>query len=61
MRQFNINTVVVGESINFSGGINWLLENGIEVVDLNSQVCISMLTNYIKANPEIWNEDIGEE
>jgi cytosine/creatinine deaminase len=61
VRQFNINTVVVGESINFSGGINWLLENGIEVVDLNSQACISMLTNYIKANPEIWNEDIGEE
>jgi creatinine deaminase len=53
--------VVVGESVNFSGGINWLLENGIEVVDLNSQACISMLTSYIKANPEIWNEDIGEE
>ena len=61
VRQFNIDIVVVGESVNFSGGISWLLENGIEVVDLNSQVCISMLTNYIKANPEIWNEDIGEE
>ena len=61
VRQFNIDIVVVGESVNFSGGISWLLENGIEVVDLNSQVCISMLTNYIEASPEIWNEDIGEE
>ena len=61
VRQFNIDIVVVGESVNFSGGIRWLLENGIEMVDLNSQACISMLTNYIKANPKIWNEDIGEE
>jgi creatinine deaminase len=61
VRQFNIGTVVVGESVNFQGGIEWLRENGVEVIDLNSQECIQMLKEYITANPEIWNEDIGEE
>jgi cytosine/creatinine deaminase len=58
--QFNIGTVVVGESVNFAGGIDWLKENGVEVIDLNSAECIELLGNYIAANPEIWNEDIGE-
>ncbi len=61
VRQFNIGTVVVGESVNFVGGIEWLRESGIEVIDLNSAECIEMLKNYADANPAIWNEDIGEE
>lgn len=61
VRQFNIGTVVVGESINFQGGIEWLRENGVEVIDLNSAECIEMLKNYTDAHPEIWNEDIGED
>lgn len=61
VRQFNIGTVVVGESVNFEGGIKWLRENGVEVIDLNAAECIEMLKNYTDANPEIWNEDIGEE
>lgn len=61
VRQFNIGSVIVGESINFQGGIDWLRENGVEVIDLNSSECIEMLKNYIETNPEIWNEDIGEE
>lgn len=61
VRQFKIGTVVVGESVNFDGGIEWLRENGVKVIDLNSVECIEMLKNYIEANPEIWNEDIGEE
>ena len=60
VRQFKIGTVVVGESINFSGGIEWLQENGVQIIELNSKECIDMLTDYINANPEIWNEDIGE-
>jgi cytosine deaminase len=60
IRQFKIGTVVVGEAVNFDGGIEWLKENGVEVVDLNSVECIEMLKQYIEANPEIWNEDIGE-
>ena len=61
VRQFNIGTVVVGEAENFDGGVEWLKENGIEVVNLNSPECVKMLADYISANPEIWNEDIGEE
>ena len=61
VRQFKIGTVVVGESENFAGGKEWLKENGVKIVELNSQECIEMLAGYIAANPEVWNEDIGEE
>lgn len=61
VRQFKIGTVVVGESENFSGGIEWLRENGVKVVEMNSRECVEMLGSYIKANPGIWNEDIGEQ
>src|SRR6476660_8281219 len=59
VRQFNIGTVVVGESVNFQGGIEWLKGNGVKVIDLNSAECIQMLKDYIESNPEVWNEDIG--
>jgi cytosine deaminase len=61
VRQFGIGKVVVGESVNFEGGVDWLREAGVEVVDLNSQECIDMLGEFIAAHPELWNEDIGEE
>jgi cytosine/creatinine deaminase len=52
---------VVGESVNFSGGIDWLRENGVNVIDLADGECIAMLGEWIAANPEVWNEDIGED
>lgn len=61
IRQFKIGTVIVGESVNFDGGIEWLKENGVKVIDLESKECIRMLKDYIELNSEIWNEDIGEE
>jgi cytosine/creatinine deaminase len=61
VRQFGIGTVIVGESVNFAGGIDWLRESNIEVIDLNSRECIDMLAGFIAEHPEIWNEDIGEE
>jgi cytosine/creatinine deaminase len=61
VRQFGFGTVVVGESRNFQGGIEWLRSLGVEVIDLNSQECVSLLAQYILANPQVWNEDIGEE
>ena len=60
VRQFKIGTVVLGESINFAGGVDWLREHGVKVVDLHSQVCIQMLADYLAANPQVWYEDIGE-
>lgn len=61
IRQFNIGTVLVGESVNFPGGIEWLRQNGVNVVDLNSGECIEMMASFIQDYPELWNEDIGEE
>ena len=58
-RQFNIGAVVVGGSLNFQGGIDWLREHGIEVIDLGSAECIQMLGDFIAARPDIWYEDIG--
>lgn len=60
IRQFNIGTVVVGESVNFQGGLDWLRENGVTVIDLRSAECIQMLKDFTTAHPELWAEDIGE-
>lgn len=59
VRQFGIGRVIVGESINFSGGLDWLRENGVEVVDLALPECMEMLKKWISEHPDIWNEDIG--
>jgi creatinine deaminase len=61
VRQFGFGTLVVGESRNFQGGLEWLRSLGVKVIDLDSKECASMLAEYIQANPEVWNEDIGEE
>ena len=61
IRQFGFRTVVVGESRTFQGGIAWLRELGVEVIDLDSEECIRLLRGFIEAHPEIWNEDIGED
>lgn len=59
VRQFGIGTVIVGESFNFQGGIEWLRENGVTIVDMNSEECVELLSQFIKEYPELWNEDIG--
>ena len=61
IRQFGMGTVVVGESENFRGGIDWLQEHGIKVIDLASKECVEMLAKFIAENPALWHEDIGEE
>jgi cytosine/creatinine deaminase len=58
--QFQIGAVVVGESRTFQGGIDWLRERGVEVIDLNSHECVELLGNFISQHPAVWNEDIGE-
>jgi creatinine deaminase len=59
IRQFGIGTVVVGESRTFQGGVDWLRESGVTVVDLDSQACIDLLQSFIARHPDIWDEDIG--
>src|SRR5579863_3281408 len=53
IRQFGFRTVVVGESRNFQGGIDWLRSLGIRVIDLDSAECISLLAGYIHSYPQI--------
>jgi creatinine deaminase len=60
VRQFGFGTVVVGESRNFQGGIDWLRSLGIPVVDLDSEECVHLLRDFMQKNPAVWNEDIGE-
>jgi len=60
IRQFKIGRVIVGESKTFQGGIDWLRENGVEVIDMNSAECIEMMNDFIARSPDIWNEDIGD-
>ncbi len=59
IRQFGFQTVVIGESVNFSGGEQSLRELGLNVLDLADPECIAMMRDYIAANPTLWNEDIG--
>ena len=61
VRQFGFRTVVVGESRNFRGGIDWLRSLGVEVIDIDSEECVSLLAEYIRAQPKVWNEDIGQD
>ncbi|SDH46496.1 cytosine deaminase [Actinokineospora alba] len=59
VRQFGISTVVIGESRTFTGGHDWLAENGVEITILDDPTCVGMMTDFIEANPALWNEDIG--
>ena len=61
VRQFRIATVIVGESRSFGGGLVWLREHGVEVIDLQSEECSAMLAEFVAAHPAVWKEDIGEE
>jgi creatinine deaminase len=59
VRQFGISRLVVGEARTFSGGHDWLAEHGVQVVLLDDPECIRMMTEFIAAEPALWNEDIG--
>jgi creatinine deaminase len=61
VKQFGFQTVLLGESVNFSGGEGWLRELGIEVVDMADAECIEMMRGFIAEYPALWNEDIGAE
>jgi creatinine deaminase len=59
VRQFQIGAVVVGESVNFTGGHEWAAAHGAEVVVLDDPECIDLLASFIAEHPELWDEDIG--
>jgi creatinine deaminase len=61
VRQFGIGRVIVGDTVNFFGGQDWLVENGTEVTTINDPELITIMGDFIVAHPALWNEDIGEE
>jgi cytosine deaminase len=60
IRQFRIMQVIIGESRTFRGGIDWLREHGVDVIDMDSPECERLLATFIVRHPEVWHEDIGE-
>lgn len=57
---YDIPRVVIGENRTFLGAEDLLRDNGVEVVVVDDQRCVDMMTTFIEARPELWNEDIGE-
>ena len=57
---YGIPRVVVGENSTFYGGEDYLRSRGVEVVVVDDEQCKAMMRHFIAANPELWNEDIGE-
>jgi cytosine/creatinine deaminase len=58
--QFRIATVVIGESRTFRGGLDWLRERGVEIIDMDSSACVALLAAFVHSQPDLWLEDIGE-
>ena len=56
---YGIPKVVIGEHKTFMGEEDLLRAKGVEVVVLNDEECITMMTQFIREKPQLWNEDIG--
>jgi len=58
---YGIPRVVIGENRTFMGGEDHLRSRGVEVINLDSEVCVQLMRDFIAQRPDVWNEDIGEE
>lgn len=59
--QFGITRVVVGENVNFGGNEDFLRSRGVEVLVVNDEDCITLMSRFIEEKPELWAEDIAED
>jgi len=57
---YKIPRVVVGENVTFQGPEAYVRSQGVEIEVLQDPACIQLMCDFIKAKPELWNEDIGE-
>ena len=57
---YKIPKIVIGENETFKGPEDYLRSRGVELVILNNPECIKLMEDFIKAKPELWNEDIGK-
>jgi cytosine deaminase len=56
---FGIPRVIVGENRTFMGEEEWLRSHGVQVEVVQDERCIRLMSDFIKARPSLWNEDIG--
>ena len=57
--QFGIPKVIVGENRTFAGASEFMQSHGVEVVNLDLEECVEMMSSFIAEHPALWNEDIG--
>jgi cytosine deaminase len=56
---YGIRRVIVGENETFLGEEELLRSRGVTVEVLDDPTCIQLMRDFIAAEPELWNEDIG--
>ena len=56
---YQIPKIVIGENQTFQGPEDYLRSRGVELVILDNAQCIHLMTQFIRDNPQLWNEDIG--
>lgn len=56
---YKIPRVVVGENETFTGNEDYLRDRGVEVAVVDDEDCKKLMADFIAANPDLWNEDIG--
>jgi creatinine deaminase len=59
IRLYGIPKVIIGENITFKGDEEILKTHGVALTILQESACIGMMSEFIKNNPTLWNEDIG--
>jgi creatinine deaminase len=57
---YNIPKVVIGENQTFMGEEQLLKSRGVEIEVVQSEACLALMRRFIRENPKVWNEDIGE-
>jgi cytosine/creatinine deaminase len=58
---YDIPRIVIGENRTFRGPEDYVRSRGVIVEVVDDQSCYELMQQFIAANPELWNEDIGEE
>ena len=56
---YGIPKIVVGENQTFKGPEDYLRSRGVELLFQNDAECIRLMTDFIRARPDLWHEDIG--
>lgn len=56
---YKIPRIVIGENLTFRGPEDYVRSRGVSLVIVNDQECVRLMDDFIRANPTLWNEDIG--